>query len=119
MDTRQLFNSFDVYFDDRDRRNGSLYLCLLRGENNGAAVEPVVTLLRQHALWADDGLACVRDDQRETYASQLDLIEYREYLLPHGQLTAVRCDHPRYPSDGGRWNAWVQCLDLNLNGAPE
>ena len=49
MDTRLLFNDFDVFFDDQDRRNGSLYLCLLRGENNGAAATIPDTPLKSAA----------------------------------------------------------------------
>jgi len=113
MDNDQLFNHHRVYFDDGDRQNASLYLCVSSSEAGAGVVESIVTLMRNQGLWSATGMAEVREDQRQAYIEQLQLLDHREYATPWGSLVVARCEHPKYPSSADRWQDWLDCLDRN------
>lgn len=100
-------------FDPGDKVNGSLYLCTpIQG-----AISPdsMVAKLREAGLLSASDPKQVRDDQKDTYKTQLQFTEAREYLIDGQPLVLLRCDHPKFPSDPARWNEWNRFLQRVAN----
>lgn len=108
-DAAGIFRTTALTFDPGDPGNGSLYLCDPTGEA-AAAVAGAIAVLRAAELWSQTEPKAVRDDQREAYESQLRFIEAAETTVNGVRLVLVRCDHPKFPSSGDRFEAWKQRL---------
>ncbi|WP_372764423.1 hypothetical protein [Litorivivens sp.] len=100
-----LFLTCEVFFDPDDTTNSSLYL--FRETLAIADVDTHIKRLMESGLWTPNSVACVRDEQRQTYADQLESIDVVD--LGPG-IKAGRFNHPAYPSNADRWHDWLDCL---------
>jgi len=105
-----IVDNYDLSFDSGDPKNGSLYLGVLRGSATPGAA---MAALRSAALWSDAAPKQVADDQREAYKSGLQFVAAVAYEGPGGELLLARFDHPKFPSDGERWAAWLKVFDAS------
>jgi len=106
--TASLVDDYDLTFDGGDKLNGSLYLCTPRGT---AAPDNVIGGLRAGGLWSNQAWKQVGDEQRQAYKDGLVFVAAIAYRTASGQLVIARFDHPRFPSDSRRWEAWVDHFD--------
>ena len=108
FDTASIVERYDLRFDAGDKANGSLYLCTARG-----TPVPAVALaaLRAAGLWSAEPEKMVSDEQRPAYRDGLKFVAAVAYRDGAGHFLLARFDHPKFPSDGGRWEAWLACLD--------
>ncbi len=90
-------------FDAGDKRNGSLYVC---DPSKGNVADGLIEALRKAGVWSAAEPKQVADDQKQAYKSGLQFNEAREYTIGGKKLVLLRCDHPKYPSDGERWGEW-------------
>lgn len=95
-------------FDPGDKRNGSLYIGTPPGAGGNFDVAATLTAMRKAGLWSDSQPKTVPDEQRQAYKDQLKLVDAVEYDT--GFLVA-RFDHPKFPSDAARWEAWLAFFD--------
>ncbi len=106
--TASIVDHYELTFDGGDQANGSLYLATMRGARE---VGKQMELLRAAGLWSSDAEKHVTDDQRDAYKAGLIFVAAVAYALPDGYFLATRFDHPKFPSDGTRWDAWLTTLD--------
>ena len=106
-----IVDNYDLTFDPGDKLNGSLYLCTPRGSDPARADE-WVTLLRASALWSEAATKSVPDEQRQAYKDGLIFVVAIAYRAGADQVVLARFDHPKFPSDSKRWEAWVDCCDI-------
>ena len=104
-----IVDGYDLMFDQGDKLNSSLYLCTPRGGDATDALR-LLASLRAADLWSDDLEKRVADDQRQAYKDELEFIEARAYRTDGGHVAVARFNHPKFPSDQGRWRAWVDCI---------
>ena len=100
-DLATLVDTTTLRFDAGDQRNASLYVCEV---SDGA--QALIEALRAQGLWSDAEPKRVGEDHKEAYKSQLQFKEAREYRIGGHALVLLRGDHPKYPSDPARWDAW-------------
>ena len=105
-----IVDAYELTFDPGDAMNGSLYLCTVRGS---AAIDPSTMLapMRAANLWSTEKAKQVADDQRQTYKDGLEFVEAIAYCVDADHIVIARFDHPKFPSDSGRWQAWVDFFD--------
>lgn len=103
-----IVDGHDLYFDAGDKRNGSLYLCVPRG---AARPDAALAALRSAALWSDEPDKKVADEQRQAYKDGLQFVAAVEYGAADERLVLARFDHPRFPSDASRFQAWLHLFD--------
>jgi hypothetical protein len=108
--TQAIVDAYDLAFDPGDKANGSLYLCTLRGSPS-VRPDPWITSLRAAGLWSDSAPKSVPDEQRQAYKDGLVFVAAVAYAAPPEHLVLARFDHPKFPSDANRWNAWVAHFD--------
>jgi len=108
FDTATILDHYDLRFDAGDRANGSLYLCTPRG---AARPDDALTLLRAQGLWSADAEKVVADEQRQAYKDGLRFVAAVAYRAVDGHVVLARFDHPKFPSDVARWQAWLACFD--------
>jgi hypothetical protein len=106
--TASLVDDYDLTFDPGDKLNGSLYLCTPRGTT---APDSVIAGLRAGALWSSQAWKQVGDEQRQAYKDGLIFVAAIAYRAASGHLLIARFDHPKFPSDSRRWEAWVDHFD--------
>lgn len=111
-DSSTIVDSYDLTFDPGDKLNGSLYLCSVRGAGAAGVAAPLAAL-REAGLWSGDAHKTVPDEQRQAYKDGLQFVEACSYYLDDGHFVIARFDHPKYPSDAGRFSAWAACLEAN------
>jgi len=109
--TSSIVDGFALCFDPGDRLNGSLYLALPRGVAHEALATELVARLRAAGLWSGEPPKWVAEQQRASYREQLRLVEAVRYRHAGPELVAARFDHPKFPSDAGRWQQWLRVLD--------
>lgn len=107
FNTAVLLDDYDLSFDPADKLNGSLYVCVPRGS---AAPEAVITHLRTAGLWSTETRQ-VGDDQRQAYKDGLEFVAAIAFNSDPQPFVLARFDHPKFPSDAGRFDAWLDCLD--------
>ena len=61
--------------------------------------------LRAAGLWSDTEAKTVPDEHRQAYKDQLVLVDCARFGGASGFIIA-RFDHPKFPSDAERWDAW-------------
>jgi len=105
----QLIHDNDLYFDGGDPANGSLYLCAVPGTPQ-AQVETVIDVLRGAGLWSASPVKQVPEAQKDAYAEQMQFVGSFSFIHGTVALTAARFDHPKYPSNAERWEAWQKTL---------
>jgi len=110
LDTATIVDQYDLRFDAGDKRNGSLYVCTPRG---GPAPTGVLAALRAAGLWSEEPEKSVADEQRQAYRDGLRFVAATAYRDGAGHVLLARFDHPKFPSDGARWDAWLGCLDAD------
>jgi hypothetical protein len=108
--TAGLVDDYDLTFDPGDPRNASLYLCTPRGAPGDAS--EWVKLMRAAGLWSETPEKSVPDAQRGAYREGLIFVAAIPYRVGSGHLVLARFDHPRFPSDSQRWEAWVDLFDV-------
>lgn len=99
----------DLYFDPADARNGSLYLCVPLGTSN-EAIEPLIELLRDAALWSPGACQQVPEAHKKTYAEQMQFIACAQFTAGPITFLAARYNHAKFPSHAERWSAWLTLL---------
>ena len=106
--TAYIVDHYELTFDGGDKANGSLYLATARGTHE---LDEQLDLLRQANLWSPYAAKHVSDDQRDAYKAGLIFVAAVAYALADGHFLATRFDHPKFPSDCDRWDAWLAILD--------
>lgn len=114
LDKALIIDTYDLTFDPGDKRNGSLYLGTPRGKTSTLDVPATLDALRAAGLWSDVEPKTVPDEHRQAYKDQLNLLQVLHYGGDTGYLIA-RFDHPKFPSDAARWEAW-RAFFARLNG---
>ncbi len=113
-----LIDGFQMSFDPGDPRNGSLYLCepldRVAPFDHGAEI----ARLRAAGLWSQTAEKQVPDSQRDAYKAQLELVEITRYAGPGGHFAIARFDHPKFPSETSRWEAWQAFFDSRYARCP-
>lgn len=109
-----VIDNHELSFDVADKRNGSLYVCEPRGLAGTIMTQDLLAALRKSELWSDDEPTSVPDEQRNAYKEQLTLVETAPYKQEEVGFLIARFDHPRYPSDGERWDAWKGFFDARF-----
>ncbi|MEQ8230189.1 MAG: hypothetical protein RLW61_13240 [Gammaproteobacteria bacterium] len=110
LDTPTIVDHYDLTFDAGEKANGSLYVCTPRG---AAAPDTIVAALRKAALWSAEPAKVVGDEQRPAYRDGLQYVAAVAYRDADGHVLLARFDHPKFPSDAARWDAWLACLDAD------
>lgn len=110
FDSATLIDGYDLSFDPGDKLNGSLYVCTVRGSGDAEAANVVATL-RAAGLWSGEAVKTVADEQRQAYRDGLVFVEARAYGAGKTHVVLARFDHPKFPSDAGRWQAWTACME--------
>lgn len=110
FDNASIVDGYDLCFDPGDPLNGSLYVCTVRGSGDALAGR-LVAALRAAGLWSDEPVKTVPDEQRAAYRDGLEFVEARAYADADTHFLVARFDHPKFPSDAGRWAAWTACLE--------
>ena len=105
-----IVDNYDLAFDPGDKLNGSLYLATLRGSTANHA-EHWIAPLRAGGLWSDTPHKTVPDEQRQAYKDGLIFVAAIAYRAGPEHIVVARFDHPKFPSDTKRWEAWVDFLD--------
>lgn len=103
-DVAQLVDHNELFFDAGDKANGSLYLCVARGEN---APQTLINELHAAGLWSGDAAKQVAEDQRDAYKAGLELVAVNAFQIGTQGVILARCDHPKFPSDAARYAAWL------------
>jgi hypothetical protein len=106
-----IVDHYDLTFDAGDKANGSLYLCTPRGTTTVRA-EDYVQQFRAAGLWSDQPPKTVPDEQRQAYKDGLIFLAAIPYVAGREHVVLARFDHPKFPSDSKRWEAWVDCFDV-------
>ena len=106
-----IVDDYDLAFDPGDKLNGSLYLCTPRGS---AATRPDGAIA---ALWSEVAPKSVPDEQRQAYKDGLIFVAAIAYRAGAEHLVIARFDHPKFPSDSKRWEAWVDFFDARQERA--
>ena len=101
----------NLTFDPGDKLNGSLYLAEPFNTQSGICREEIISAMRSAQLWSDADPKQVPDGQRQAYKDQLELVDAIRYQTDQGQFSIARFDHPKFPSDDGRWSDWQRFFD--------
>ncbi len=105
-----IVDTYDLAFDPGDKLNGSLYLCTSRG-SSANPVQSWIAALQAAGLWSDTPHKRVPDEQRQAYKDGLIFVAAIAYRAGLEHIVIARFDHPKFPSDTRRWEAWVDFLD--------
>lgn len=105
-----IVDQHDLRFDAGDPKNGSLYVCTPRG---APAPEAGLAVLRAAGLWSAEPEKTVADEQRGAYRDGLVFVAAQAYRSDAGDVLLARFDHPKYPSDPARWEAWLALFDTH------
>ncbi len=105
----EIIEQYSLTFDPGDKRNGSLYIGYKREGDFDLTL--LIAALRAENIWSADAFKQVADEHRAAYKEQLDFVEAFSYKIDGATLLIARFDHPQYPSDEERWQAWVQFFD--------
>ena len=108
LSKEEIIDHHVLSFDPGDKKNGSLYIGTPPGSGGNFDVTATLRALRAARLWSDAAPKTVGDDQKQAYKDQLHLVDCIEYDA--GFLVA-RFDHPKFPSDAARWQAWLAFFD--------
>jgi hypothetical protein len=111
LDNESILEAYDLSFDPADKRNGSLYLCTPRGS---ALTRPDAWIagLREAGLWSPEPPRQVPDEQRQAYRDGLVFVAAVAYAAGPEHVLLARFDHPKFPSDSERWEAWIDHCDV-------
>jgi len=105
LSNAQIIDGHDLTFDPGDKRNGSLYLGTARDGSSSLDVAATLGALRAAGLWSGTEAKTVPDEHRQAYKDQLVLVDCASFGGASGFIIA-RFDHPKFPSDAERWDAW-------------
>ena len=110
FNNQTILDGYELTFDPGDPLNGSLYLCTVRGSN---VIDPSTMLAAMRAadIWSSEEEKQVADDQRQAYKDGLEFVGAIAYRFDAEHFVIARFDHPKFPSDSGRWQAWVGFCD--------
>ena len=111
-----IVDDYDLAFDPGDKLNGSLYLCTPRG-STATRPDGAIAALRAAGLWSDTPPKSVPDEQRQAYKDGLIFVAAIAYRAGAEHLVIARFDHPKFPSDSKRWEAWVDFFDARQERA--
>lgn len=110
FNSASVVDHYDLTFDGGDKRNGSLYLGTPRG-SSVTRPDEWVALLRAGGWWSDTPTKAVADEQRQAYKDGLIFVAAIAYRAGTEHIVLARFDHPKFPSDTARWQAWIDCFD--------
>lgn len=105
-----IVDHYDLAFDPGEKLNGSLYLCTPRG-SAGTRLDDWLVVLRAAGLWSATPVKTVPDEQRQAYKDGLIFVAAIAYRAAPEHIVIARFDHPKFPSDTARWEAWVDFFD--------
>ena len=108
-----IIDGYALTFDPGDKRNGSLYLCEPLETTGSLALAELIDGMRAAGLWSEAEAKQVPDEHRPAYKAQLVLLAAGRYKAA-GEFLIARFDHPQYPSDDGRWQAWQQFFNTRF-----
>ena len=117
LDNATIIDQHELSFDPGDKRNGSLYLGVSRAGGSTLDVAATIAALRAAGLWSEAEPRTVPDEHRQAYKDQLVLVDSARHGGPQGFIIA-RFDHPKFPSDAERWQAW-RAFFTHHHGAAE
>lgn len=106
-----IVHRYELYFDPADPLNASLYVCTPLGASDAAA-SVAIDQLRVAGLWSAQPAKQVAETQRSAYAEQMRFIACTLMQKAEGELLLARFTHPRFASDEGRWQKWIECLSV-------
>ena len=109
-----IVDNYDLSFDAGDKLNGSLYVCTPRGAAASVA-EDWHEQLRAAGLWSQQPAKNVPDEQRQAYKDGLIFVAAIAYRTGPEHIVIARFDHPKFPSDTRRWEAWVDFFDARYD----
>ena len=98
-----IIDDYTLTFDPGDKLNGSLYIG--SDAQDDVQLLQLIAGMRQENIWSTVEFKQVPDEHRPAYKEQLDFVEAIQYETG---LFIARFDHPKYPSDAERWQAWKQ-----------
>jgi len=101
-------------FDPSDKRNGSLYIGEPLDGDSGLHLATALAELRAAGLWSNEPEKQVPDAHRAAYREQLALVAAVAYQSTGGSFLIARFDHPKFPSDAARWDAWLAFFDARF-----
>lgn len=104
-------------FDSGDKRNGSLYIGTPLTGPAPLDLQVLLAALREAGLWSEVEPKQVADNQRQAYKDQLQLVDAKRYQTAQGSFMISRFDHPKFPSDEGRWIEWENFFDSRYKRA--
>ena len=104
-----LINRFELYFDGADMANASLYLCV-DDSLGDAGVQRVIAALREAGLWSEAAAKTVPAEHKPMYAEQMQFVGSSSGRLDGKTFHIAAYDHPKYPCQPGRWQAWQDCI---------
>ena len=105
LDKTSIIDQHDLSFDPGDKRNGSLYIGVAQEGSSTLDLPATLAALRAAGLWSATDAKTVPDEHRQAYKDQLALVDSARFGGPQGFIIA-RFDHPKFPSDAERWDAW-------------
>lgn len=100
-----LINQFELYFDGADQTNASLYLCIDDTLGDDCA-QRIIGALRHAGLWSEAAAKKVPAEHKPMYAEQMKFIGYRSAHFEGETFHIAAYDHPKFPSNAQRWQAW-------------
>lgn len=106
-----LIDGYRLIFDPADKANGSLYLAVPLTAPQTLDVAAALKALRDAGLWSAEAEKEVPDAHRAAYKAQLVLVEAVAYRGHSEDFAIARFDHPKFPSDPVRWDAWKTHFD--------
>ena len=107
-----LINQFELYFDGADKNNSSLYLCV-DDTLGDASAQRIITALRHAGLWSDATAKTVPAAQKPMYAEQMTFLGYKSGHFEGEVFHVAAYDHPKFPSNPQRWQAWQDYIAKN------
>lgn len=100
-----VFTNRQVVFDPQDKANNGLYLSFAASAGAPQA-NALIARLTAAGLWTPEARKAVGEEQKPAYLSQLECVE----IIAVGMVYACATDHPKFPLDRERWQAWKQVL---------
>ena len=111
VDPHNLIDTHTLVFDPADKANGSLYLAIPSSTPGTLDLPASLRALRSAGLWSAEPEKTVPDAHKPAYKEQMLFVEAVSYQCAGGVFTIARFDHPKFPSDAARWDAWKTHFD--------
>lgn len=110
-----IIDGHTLTFDPGDKLNGSMYLAESSGTSSEINPDKIISAMRSAQLWSESAPKQVAIEQRQEYKDQLVLVDAIRYRANDVQFAIARFDHPKFPSDDGRWSEWQRFFDARYS----